>query len=164
MILQTVPPFSVPLRTVLTAALLMLGACAPKRIPRTDIPDTRDTRAIIDVLGRYRQALEARDAHALLALVSPAYLDDAGTATLEDDMTYEELQRELPQLLAQVRDVRPEVSVRRIDVNGNEARAVFYYTNTYRLGGGPQKPRSDSDLDEMLLRREHGAWKIVKGL
>ncbi|MCI0569801.1 MAG: nuclear transport factor 2 family protein [Myxococcaceae bacterium] len=152
------------IRTALAALLLLLAACAPRRIPDTDIPDTRDTRAILEVLRQYREATEKRDAQALLALVSPTFHDDAGTGTPADDMDYARLQQVLPEKLAALKDVQLELSVRRIDVEGDEATAVFYYTTSYLIPGVTQKAQSDSDLMEMKLRREGGTWKIRSGL
>jgi hypothetical protein len=157
-----------PLLAVLALAAATTGAsgCAARRIPGTDIPDTSDTQAILGVLREYRAASEARDAGRILALASPAFRDDAGTPTPEDDLDYERLQQVLPRLLQATPELKLDVSVRRIDVQGETARAVFYFTNTYKLaaGSGAARPRSDSDLKEMQLRREDGAWKVLSGL
>jgi ketosteroid isomerase-like protein len=155
---------SMPLRTALAAALLFLAACAPRRIPGTDIPDTSDTQAILGVIRQYVAATEARDAQKVLSLVSPSYSDDAGTTSPEDDLDYTELQQVLPQRLAALKDVKLDVSVRRIDLEGDTARVVFFYNQSYRAPGITQRAQSDSDLNEMVLRREGGRWKIVSGL
>jgi hypothetical protein len=42
-------------------------------IPNTDVCDSPRNRTVIDFCERYRHALEARDADALLALASPRY-------------------------------------------------------------------------------------------
>src|SRR5262245_10254385 len=107
------------LRTALATFLLLLIACTPRRIPGTEIEDTKDTQAILDVLKKYRAATEARDAEALIALVSESFSDDAGTATPQDDLNYADLRKTLPERLAALKDVKIELSVRRIDVEGD---------------------------------------------
>jgi len=52
--------------TLLLLALFAVAGCGPHRIPGTDLEDTGDTRAIIDVISKYNSALEARDANAIL--------------------------------------------------------------------------------------------------
>ena len=46
---------------VFTAAILSLVGCSARRIPGTDIEDNDDTRAILNVMERFRSAVEARD-------------------------------------------------------------------------------------------------------
>jgi hypothetical protein len=77
-------------------ALLPLLACGPRRIPGTDLEDTGDTRAIIDVMTKYNNALVAKDANAILELVDPSFRDTGGTLTNEDDLDYAKLKTVLP--------------------------------------------------------------------
>jgi len=46
---------------VLVVAGLTVLACAPRRIPGTEIRDTPDTRAVVSAIDAYRQAAEKRD-------------------------------------------------------------------------------------------------------
>ena len=48
-------------RLLISASLALLAACGARRIPGTDIDDTDDTRAILQVMEKYRSAVEARD-------------------------------------------------------------------------------------------------------
>ena len=45
---------------ILLAAVLALAltGCSPKKIPGTDLDDTSETRAVIDVLQKYRDSFE----------------------------------------------------------------------------------------------------------
>ena len=70
----------------LALATLAAVGCSPRRIPGTDIESTADTRAVYDVVQAYRQAMEKRDAAAVLALVAPNYYDTAGTPEPADDL------------------------------------------------------------------------------
>ena len=145
-------------------SVLALSACAARQIPGSDIKDTKDTRAILEVLEQYQAALQQKDAPAVLALVSPSYRDDLGNTNPSDDMTYATLQKQLPEQLERLSDVNVSISVREIEVNRNEAFAVFYYDSSYRVSRIRDPQRSDSDLARMTFRREDGQWKITKGL
>jgi ketosteroid isomerase-like protein len=152
-----------PLAAALAA--LALAACSSHRIPGTDIRDTADTRAIVDVIDRYRQAAERRDAEAVLALVSPTYYDDAGTADPSDDQDYEQLRRSLPQHFRQLTAIRLGIGVRAIDVQGDRATANVFYDGRYRVATPTgEAAKLASDVTQMRFVREGGAWHIAGGL
>lgn len=154
-----------PRRTALLALVLAAASCAPKLLPGTNFPDTPDTREILKVVQDYATALQRKDAPALLALVSPRYFDDGGTADASDDLDYASLAETLPKTLAQVDTVRLELVVRDLTVNGDDAAAEIFSDSWYRVTtpGGPA-PRRDSDIHRMRLHRVGGGWKIVSGL
>ena len=137
------------------------AACGPHRIPGTDLEDTGDTRAIIDVISRYNSALEARDANAILALVDPEFRDNAGTLTPEDDIDIQRLRTVLPQRLAKLQDVAVRIEIKTIDIKGDQAQAVYTWVSQFKLNG---KPRTESDIKRMELRRRADGWKIVSGI
>jgi hypothetical protein len=62
------------MKIALLACLAAL-ACAHPTIPGTNIEDTPQARAVLDVFGRYKQALESRDTAGIVALASPGYTD-----------------------------------------------------------------------------------------
>jgi hypothetical protein len=153
-------------RTMLLAvAAVAAVGCSPRRIPGTEIKDTRDTRAVYDVVQSYRQALEKRDAAAVLALVAPNYFDTAGTPQPEDDMDRGRLEASLALDLARAEGVKEEFTVRKIEVSGDDAFAELFFDSYYRVQtpSGPV-PRKDSDVHRLRLHRIEGAWKIVSGL
>jgi hypothetical protein len=152
-------------QTLALAAVAALAACGPHRIPGTDIRDTADTRAIYDVLRTYRQALERRDAPALLALTAPDYFDNAGTPDPADDMDRARLEKTLPEDLAKLEGLRVEVTPRRIDVKDATAVAEVFYDAYYRVQtpSGPA-PRHDSDIHQIRLKKLGNDWKITSGL
>lgn len=154
-----------PFRPLLTALLcLFVTGCAARRIPGTDIRDTEDTRAIIGVLKQLNQALEARDAEGVQRLLAPSFRDDAGTSTPEDDLTYENVPTVLPARLAQLQDVRLELSLRRVDIEGDRALAVYHWNASYRMPRLESRPQNDSDLEQMVLVRRDGQWRIESGI
>jgi len=149
------------------AALLLLAAAAActRRIPGTEIDDTRDNRAVVEVIDAYRRAFEARDAAAALALVSTAYFDDAGTADASDDLDRGQLARALPETLARLPSVRLELAVTRVEVDGDQAAAYLFHDSRYRVATPRGEiAKRDSDMARMTFRREGGAWKIASGL
>ena len=137
------------------------AACGPHRIPGTDLEDTGDTRAIIDVISRYNSALEARDANAILALVDPEFRDNAGTLDPTDDIDIERLRTVLPQRLAKLQDIAVRIEIKTIDVKGDQAQAVYTWVSQFKLNG---KPRTESDIKRMELRRRADGWKILSGI
>jgi hypothetical protein len=148
------------------AALLLVAACTPRRIPGTDIDDTDDTRAILKVMEQYRSAVEARDAGKVLSLISQEFKDDLGTSTPADDLDYPQLREKLPVSMAKLDDVRLDVTVRKVTVNpaDSTASAIFTYTTSFRMPGLSNKPQSDSEIKEMWFKKVGADWKIVSGI
>jgi ketosteroid isomerase-like protein len=149
------------------ATLLLLAAVAAcaKKIPGTEIDDTRDNRAIVEVLDAYRKAFEARDAAAVMSLVSASYFDDAGTADASDDLDRDQLAKALPETLARMPAVKLELAVTRIEVDGDKASAYLYHDTRYRVATPRGEiAKRDSDQSRMIFRREGGFWRIASGL
>lgn len=150
----------------LLVALALGVGCAPRLLPGTKIEDTPDTHAILDVMERYRTAVENKDIPGVMALISKKFRDTAGTPTPDDDLDYDSLMRTLPQRLAHVADIKLDLDVRTIHVDREKgvADAIYYYTATFHLPGLNPKGQSEADLKQMWLRHEAGTWKIVSGL
>ncbi len=147
--------------SLLLVPLLALAGCGARRIPGTDLEDTGDTRAIIDVIARYNSALEARDANGILALVDPAFRDNAGTLTPDDDIDLQRLKTVLPGRLAKLQDVAVRIEIKTIDVKGDRASAVYTWVSQFKLGG---KPMTESDIKRREFKREADGWKILSGV
>ena len=152
-------------RPLVACALLLLPlGCAPKTLPGTEIRDNADTRAILNVMESYRRALEARDAAAIQALVDRNFSDNAGTEMPEDDLTYASLMKELPARLAKFQDVKLEFTIKRIEIEGATAQAVYYWNARYRMPKLNSKPQLDSELEVMVFNRTGEGWKILSGI
>jgi len=145
---------------------LAFAACAPRLLPGTEIEETRDTRAIYDTLVAYRDAMNRRDAGAVLALAAPDYFDDAGTPQPQDDVDRAILEKRLPEDLGKLETLRLELTVRRIEVQGDKAVAEVFYDGWYlvKTPVGKDVPRRDSDLHRMALRKVQGRWLFTNGL
>jgi ketosteroid isomerase-like protein len=151
-------------RALLVVPLLLASACAPRRIPGTEITDTDDSRAILALMERYRTAMEARDAKAIQALVSEDFREDAGTETPEDDLTYANLPANLATLFQRVDNPKVELNVRRVDVQDDLATAIYYWNASWRMPSLTTRPQSDSELEQMTFKKVKGEWKIVSGI
>ncbi|HZI12023.1 MAG TPA: nuclear transport factor 2 family protein [Myxococcus sp.] len=153
-------------RLLALSVLSLLAACTPKRIPGTEIDDTKDTRAILQVMERYRAALEARDANAIQALVSRDFREDAGTPSEpEDDLHAHNLAPYLAQLFQQLQAPKVDLSVRRVQVRRDDiATAIYYWNASWRMPSLNQRPQKESELEQMVLRKEDGEWKILSGI
>ena len=147
------------------AVLAALAGCTPPRIPGTDILDTKDTHAVLDVIQAYGKAMQARDAQAVLALVGHDFYDDAGTPDPADDLDYAKLEQTLPQDLAKIEAIRVELTVRSVVVEKDVATAEVLYDAWYRIQTpAGTVPKRVSDVHRMAFKREAGTWKITSGL
>lgn len=151
-------------RLFLLCAPLLFAACAPHLIPGTQIVDTEDTRAILDVMEHYRAAVEARDAKAIQQLVSKSFRDNAGTEDLQDDLTYDNLPQVLPALFARLDTPRVDLEIRQATVKDGVATVIYYWNASWRAPGLLEKPQRDAELEQMVLQKEDGKWRIVTGI
>ncbi len=154
------------IRTALIALITLAAAgCAPRRIPGTNLESTTDSRAVYDVVQAYRQAMEKRDAAAVLALVAPTYFDTGGTPDPADDLDRAGLEAALAKDLPHAEGVRLDFTIRKIEIAGDEAQAELFYDSYYRVQTPDRVvPRRDSDVHRMRLQKIGGVWKIASGL
>ena len=154
------------MKTIRLAILLALATgCGLRTLPGTDVPDTLETRAIYGVIQQWVKAMNERNAAGVLALVSPDYYDDGGTPDPADDLEWAKLEKALTADLARVEGSRLGVTIRRIDVEGDAARAELFYDSYYRVQTpAGTVPRRDSDVYQLRLKKAGGVWKISAGL
>jgi hypothetical protein len=152
---------------LLCALALTLTACPPKKIGGTDIDDTSDTRAILDLVSQYRQAVEARSAQQVIALVDESFRDDGGSPLPDDDLDYKTLFTALPARFQRLDDVRLDVTVRRVEFDETQtsARVTYSYTLTFRMPSLTARTQSETDMKQMRLKKvADKGWKIVSGI
>lgn len=151
---------------VVSVALVAVG-CTPKKIPGTELDDTDDTRAILDVMEKYRTAIEKRDAQQIISLADESFKDDGGSANPDDDYDYHDLYTKLPETLKRIGDIRLELNVRKIELSEDlgSARATYTYTTSYLLPGLLSKKQSDTEIKQMIFKKvDKNVWKIVSGV
>ena len=154
----------IPLVTLL---VLALTGCMPKKIPGTDLDDTSETRAVIDVMQKYRMAVEAKDTGALLKLADESFRDDGGSSAPDDDLDYASLPSKLNARMAKVSDLKLDVTVRRIEFDPDEkvARVTYSYQLSFKLPDYSTRTQSENDIKQMLLKRVGDQeWKITSGI
>lgn len=154
------PPRPEPAVAVERAPLTPPTAAEPT-IPGSDVPDTRENRSVIAFCERYRSAMEARDAAALLALASPAYLDDAGTPGSDDDMSYDGLRAYLKGMFASVERISYAIRYRAIHDDGQRIVVRVSHSASYVIEG---KPRTSVGDNELVLERHEGAYRVLSGM
>ena len=128
------------MRVSITKLALLLLACASatactRNIPNTTVEDSADNRRVIDFVEKYRQAVEARDVGALIAMADPHYLDDNGTPIGTDDIDIEKLQDKLSRWKDRVKDARYEIKYRRVSRDAGKIMVEFRYTASFELTG-----------------------------
>jgi hypothetical protein len=151
----------------LAVLALALSACAPKKIPGTDLDDTSATRAVIDVLQKYRLAVEARDPQAVQKLADPSFRDDGGSSSPDDDLEYATIPARLGQRMSKVSELKLDVTVRRIEFDGDEkvARVTYSYQLSFKMPEYSSRTQSENDIKQMLLKRTGDSeWKITSGI
>jgi hypothetical protein len=151
----------------LAVLVLALSGCSPKKIPGTDLDDTSETRAVIDVLQKYRLAVEGKNAQAVLQLTDPSFRDDGGSSSPDDDLDYATLPARLAQRMAKVSDLKLDVTVRRIEFDGDEkvARVTYSYQLSFKMPEYSSRTQSENDIKQMLLKRVgESEWKITSGI
>jgi hypothetical protein len=154
---------------VVGLALLALSApgCKAPVIASTEIPDTEENRAIFDRVMAYRDAMEARDVDAIIAMVSRQYYENGGTTDRDsDDYGYDTLRDVvLPKLRTNIKAVQYRVLMRRIEVDDDHATADFEYFYRFKyVEGGHEAWTQKNDFNRLEFALEAGQWMIVGGL
>lgn len=152
---------------VAALASLALTGCLGKKIPGTDIDDTTETRAVLDVVNSYRQAVEQKNVGALVALADESFRDDGGTSSPTDDLSYATLSAALPERFARLDDVRLDLSVRKVEYEneGATARVTYTYSLAFKLPSISSRPHQENDIKQMTLKRvQEKTWKITSGI
>lgn len=145
--------------------LVLFAGCAKRYIAGTQIEDTEENHAIIEVMKQYRSAMEGRDADAIVALASPSFHDAGGTSDPDDDIAFRNLESALKQRFARIDNLNLVLDIRSINIGDDgKAEAVYYYTLRYDLPNLANARQSASDLKKMEFERVDDQWRIVSGI
>jgi hypothetical protein len=153
--------------TLLLSLVVLGSSCTPRKIPGTDLDDTDDTRAVLDVLQKYRAAVEKKDTEAIIKLADESFRDDGGSANPDDDLDYASLGPKLSARLAKIANVKLDVTVRRIEFDDDSkmARVTYSYQISFNMPDYTQRTQSENDIKQMLLKRVGDQdWKIASGI
>lgn len=132
------------------ASLAAAGGCT-KNIPNTTVKDTPANREVITFMENYRNAVEARDIGALLAMAHPQYLDDNGTPSGDDDLDYQLLQEKLSRWRERVTDVRYEIKYRTITREMDRVMVSYRYSASFRIAYDEEDRRWSRRIGENRL-------------
>ncbi len=162
---------------LLLPALALAASCATgsSNIRGTKIADTAANREIIELVERYRRAIESQDLAALLRMASPRYWEDGGTVKADDDYGYAGLREVLAARLARVKDIRYSLKYHRIEHRGRTANVYVWIDGSYTVTSGHGEERMDQkDPGLIVLERvESGQapqggdamrWQFVSGM
>lgn len=157
------------MRQVMTGLLfsLALSGCLHNKLAGTDIDDTSDTRAVLDVVNQYRAAMEHRNAQGIIDLADESFRDDGGSVNPDDDLDYKSLFTTLPARLQKIADVKLDLTVRRIefDDDSKKARVTYSYQLTFKVPEYTSRTQTENDIKQMTLKRVgENAWKITSGI
>lgn len=155
---------------VICTSLAFVG-CKPDLIVGTQLEDSDLNRAVVDFMGEYQRAVEARSAESVLELVGPDYYEDMGTVEQEDDYGIEKLRSGLQKNFDQTREIRLNVRVQNVEEQ-DEAGMVFvdYRYLQRALLGLPvgDKWVTHRDVNRIVLRKKGEMFEegffIVGGL
>jgi hypothetical protein len=146
-------------------ACLLAAACSHNTLPGTNIPDNPQTRAVLDLFQKYKNALEARDSTSLLALAAPAYSDRGDISRGIPPTDYASLQRKLQTDFAKVTGLRLEATIKDIKIADDQANLDYFEVLRYSVATPTgEKWKSESDDSRMRFVKVNGQWKIVSGL
>jgi len=151
------------------AFLLMVsgvsGCATVSVIPGTTVRDPRQNREILEIVEKYRRAMEERDAATLLALAHPQYYEDSGTPKGDDDYGYQGLRDVLAKRLGQLRTLRYNIEYRKIDVEGSRAKVDIRYDASFQLATemGDRWERKQNDK-RIELENDGKRWLIIAGM
>jgi len=154
-------------KTLMIFAALMLMSCGTKYIEDTHIPDTPETHRILNLVEKYRVAMEHRDLKTLKAMLSRKYYENAGTtATSEDDYDYNTVLKKIfPFLKDNVKAVHYQIKVTNVTTGKKKASAEFEYKAKVLITVGEHKHWIfEDDFDRLDFVKEDGVWRIIRGM
>ena len=134
--------------------------------PELELELTEDNTAIVEVMETYAKSIESRDFNSVAALLSKDYYENAGTTDrTEDDYGLAGIKHLFETLGDHVKEVRVEVTIRDLSVEGDRGRVVFDYAFTMLYDvGGEDRWQTARDVNQVELRREDGNWLILSGI
>jgi hypothetical protein len=145
------------------ASAVSLGGCT-RMIPNTTVPDTSENRAVLQVMERYRHAVEERDVGTLLGMADPMYLDEVGTPTGEDDLDHGALAPRLAAWASRVIEIRFEIRYHRVTIEESRVIVEYRYTASFKMptaeGGEPRWSRRVADA-RAILNRHSGSSDLT---
>jgi hypothetical protein len=158
---------------ILTIICTSAGAgCGPKYIrgahvaKDAEIEDKPVHRELLDMVERYRKAMEARDAKALLGLASKNYFERAGTTNADDDYGYDRLEQILGDRFKRLKMLRLHIVVDGVRLeNAERARVDYTYHGRFLVTGKSRQHWAHKSWESRFrLERQNGRWWFLSGM
>jgi len=142
------------------------GCVKPKLIPNTKVLDTPVNREILRVMEKYRLAVMRGDAAAVLALVHPTYLDNAGTPGGSDDIDFAGLKKLLRTRYRNTDKIHLRIEYLAVRTRGRQAQVDTWVDATFVYMKPGMKPRwqRHTDANRFRLINDNGSWRFISGL
>ena len=156
-----------------SSALTAISCKHPSSLPGTEIPNTPEARAVLEVVEKYRISFLRKDAPAVWALAHTSYHDQAGTDDPTDDVDFNSLGPLLRTRLAQIDTLRFAIDYVSLRVERDRAILRVWIDASYRMKpilGPDGRPREQSnyetqqDFAEFELVHDKDLWRFVRGL
>ena len=143
--------------------------CKPDLIPGTSVEDNEANRKVLEFLGRYQQAMEAKDAEGVVQLCAADYYETNGNTDPLDDYNLDGLRTKLQEHFKRTKEISLEVYVQTVQPDMNDTIAVVYRYNTRALVEFPSAPKwlTATEVNKVRLRAVEGdeaGYRIVSGL
>lgn len=152
------------LAPILAATLV---GCAHDKIRGTQIDDTPENREIVDLVSAYHRAVEARDADAVLAMVSTRFYEDNGNTDRADDYDKRGLADTLKADFERTKALTLEIRLDEVVIDEETEHADAFIM--FAVRGQAELPTGNTwktltDRSRLRFAKEGGKWMIVSGI
>jgi hypothetical protein len=146
--------------------IIFLSACTPAYVSGTKIDFSPQKQEVADVIEKYRLAVEGRDMNFLKTLVSENYYENSSTTNdPKDDYDYQGLLKVLEKLGQQIKAVKYDIKIEKIEIMENIASVDFNYNGQYLFAiKESERWATQADKNRITLKKESGKWLIISGL
>ncbi len=155
------------MKVLLAFMALATSACAHSKIPRTSIDDTPENRAIIELVDRYKTAMESLDASAVLSLVSPRFYENNANSDDTDDYDFSGLEANLRQEFQKTRALKLDLRVDVVEVDqeaGTAFAELYYQVRAHHEYPAGMQWETSADRTRLRFTKSGDQWMIVGGL
>jgi len=146
---------------------VLVGGCGHARyIPGTKIPDEPRNRTIVDVVERYRRALQDLKMADLMGMAHPHYYEHSGTPKGDDDYGYKGLLQVIRARVGQLVAVRYNMRYLRVNWKSDTLVEVEIYISAnfqLKTGDGERWHRM-TDYNKIILTKEKDRWLFLRGM
>ena len=145
---------------------IMAAGCGSKNIKNTDVQNTAFNREIVEVVERYRKAIETRDTDALKAMLSRRYYENASTTESDrDDYGFDVVVEKIfPMLSNNVERIFYQVRIKKINRSGNRTLVDVEHALRFRYNDGKESHWGmQNDVNQLELVLEDNVWRLRTG-